>query len=89
MRNPLGLSDRVPGNLSVSTPRGYNLQELRRTHPGMRIHREDEGRIQTAACEGCHSRLFQEGRPRPVQARQDVRGDERSRGASEVLEVLE
>lgn len=39
----LGLSDRVPGNLSVSVPRGYNPQELRRTHPDMRIHREGEG----------------------------------------------
>lgn len=40
----LGLSDRVPGNLSVSVPRGYNPQELKRTHPDIRIHRED-GRL--------------------------------------------
>ena len=39
----LGLSDRAPGNLSVSVPRGYNPQELRRTYPDMRIHRESEG----------------------------------------------
>lgn len=39
----LGLSDRVPGSLSVSVPRGYNPQELRRAHPDMRIHREGEG----------------------------------------------
>lgn len=38
----LGLSDRVPGNLSVSVPRGYNPQELRRIHPDMRIHREND-----------------------------------------------
>lgn len=38
----LGLSDRVPGNLSVSVPRDYNPQELRRTHPDMRIHRESD-----------------------------------------------
>ncbi|WP_165252856.1 type IV toxin-antitoxin system AbiEi family antitoxin domain-containing protein [Adlercreutzia sp. ZJ304] len=38
----LGLSDRVPGNLSVSVPRGYNPQELRRTHPDMRIYREGD-----------------------------------------------
>lgn len=38
----LGLSDRVPGNLSVSVPRGYNPQELRHVHPGMRIHREGD-----------------------------------------------
>ena len=37
----LGLSDRVPGNLSVSVPRGYNPQELRRIHPDMRIYREN------------------------------------------------
>lgn len=36
----LGLSDRVPGNLSVSVPRGYNPQELRRSQPDMRIYRE-------------------------------------------------
>lgn len=38
----LGLSDRVPGNLSVSVPRDYNPQKLRRTHPGMRIYREND-----------------------------------------------
>ena len=38
----LGLSDRVPANLSVSVPRGYNPHELRRTYPDMRIHREDK-----------------------------------------------
>lgn len=38
----LGLSDRVPGNLSVSVPRDYNPRELRRTHPDMGIHRESD-----------------------------------------------
>jgi len=70
----LGLSDRVPGNLSVSVPRGYNPQELRRIHPDMRIHREGEGHGQPAAREERHGRLFQEGRPRLAQAREDVRG---------------
>lgn len=39
----LGFSDRVPGNLSVSVPRGYNPRELRRTHSDMRIYRESKG----------------------------------------------
>ncbi len=40
----LGLSDRVPRNLSVSVPRGYNPHELRHAYPDMRIYRED-GRL--------------------------------------------
>lgn len=38
----LGLSDRVPGNMSISVPRGYNPQELRRTYPDIKIYRESE-----------------------------------------------
>ncbi len=36
----LGLSDRVPGNLSVSVPYGYNPHGLRADYPDLRIHRE-------------------------------------------------
>lgn len=36
----LGLSDRVPGNMCVSVPYGYNPQELRRSFPDVRIYRE-------------------------------------------------
>ena len=38
----LGLSDRVPGNLSVSLPRDSNPRELRRAYPDMGIHRESD-----------------------------------------------
>lgn len=38
----LGLSDCVPSSLSVSVPRDYNPQELKRIHPDMRIYRESE-----------------------------------------------
>lgn len=36
----LGLSDRVPGNMCVSAPYGYNPQELRHSFPDVRIYRE-------------------------------------------------
>lgn len=36
----LGLSDRVPGNISVSVPYGYNPHGLRTDFPGLRIYRE-------------------------------------------------
>lgn len=36
----LGLSDRVPGNLSVSVPHGYNPQGLYSAYPDLRVYRE-------------------------------------------------
>lgn len=36
----LGLSDRVPGSLSVSVPYGYNPHGLRTAYPDLRVHRE-------------------------------------------------
>lgn len=38
----LGLSDRAPGYLSLSVPRGYNPRELKRTYPDIHIYREGE-----------------------------------------------
>lgn len=38
----LGLSDRVPGKLSVSVPRDYNSRELRRIYPDIKIYREND-----------------------------------------------
>lgn len=36
----LALSDRVPGGISVSVPRGYNPRELKRAYPDIKIYRE-------------------------------------------------
>lgn len=38
----IGLSDRVPGQLSVSAPRGYNPRELKRAYPDLKIYRESD-----------------------------------------------